>query len=44
MSQFFERYKEYRLVGFTPLIAARLAWLVSQARVRAVPVRPLTRR
>jgi hypothetical protein len=47
MTELFERYKEYRQVGFGPLIALRFAWLVGKSNGRLLPIRthrpPLTR-
>ena len=39
LSELFERYKEYRQVGFGPLIAFRFAWLVGKSNGRLLPVR-----
>jgi hypothetical protein len=44
MAELFERYKEYRQVGFSPLIAFRFAWLVGRSNGKLLPVRSLARR
>jgi hypothetical protein len=31
MAQFFERYRQYRQVGFGPITAMRFAWLVGRS-------------
>jgi hypothetical protein len=44
MAQFFERYKQYRQVGFSPMIALRFAWLVGGARTKIPPSRSVAPR
>jgi hypothetical protein len=44
MTELFERYREYRQVGFSPLIAFRFAWLVGRSNGRLLPVRTTARR
>jgi hypothetical protein len=43
MTELFERYREYRQVGFGPLIAFRFAWLVGRSNGRLLPVRTIGR-
>ncbi len=44
MAQFYERYRQYRRVGFGPIIALRFAWLVGRTGGRHAPVRTIVRR
>jgi hypothetical protein len=43
MAQFFERYRQYRQVGFSPITALRFAWLVGRSG-RPAPMRSIARR
>jgi hypothetical protein len=43
MAQFFERYRQYRQVGFSPITAFRFAWLVGRSG-KPAPIRSVLRR
>ncbi len=44
MAELFVRYREYRHIGFGPVVAFRFAWLVGKSNGRLLPVRSFSRR